>query len=81
MRTAETVSHAKQVCDLCEWMFPAEHKWFKHFDWEKLQFRKLKPPVVPKVQSQTDTRNFFDYAEVDFGEPAPEFEHVLDDLF
>lgn len=38
-----------------------KQKWFDGFDWEKLRERKLKPPVVPKLSSNLDCRNFETY--------------------
>ena len=33
---------------------------FKYLDWEKLAQKRIKPPLVPKVKSLTDTSNFDD---------------------
>ncbi|KAF2357236.1 Protein kinase domain [Trinorchestia longiramus] len=33
------------------------HEFFRSVDWEAVEQRKLKPPFVPKVTSDTDTRN------------------------
>ncbi|XP_023224247.1 cGMP-dependent protein kinase 1-like [Centruroides sculpturatus] len=35
-----------------------KHKWFQGFNWEGLRSRTLVPPIVPKVNSPTDTSNF-----------------------
>ena len=47
----------------------AGHPWFKGFDWNGLEFKKLKPPFKPKIKSKTDTQNFFTYSNTD--EPVP----------
>jgi len=41
------------------------HKWFKGVDWEDVYYRKLKPPLVPKLKYEGDTSNFDDYPEDD----------------
>ncbi|XP_068222006.1 cAMP-dependent protein kinase catalytic subunit PRKX-like isoform X2 [Palaemon carinicauda] len=40
-----------------------KHRFFKNTDWEDVFQRKLKPPLVPKVSYDGDTRNFDDYPE------------------
>jgi cGMP-dependent protein kinase len=35
-----------------------KHRWFMGFDWEGLRTRTLKPPILPKVSSPSDTGNF-----------------------
>lgn len=42
-----------------------KHKWFKGVDWEDVYYRKLKPPLVPKLKYEGDTSNFDDYPEDD----------------
>ncbi|CAG0897890.1 unnamed protein product [Darwinula stevensoni] len=42
------------------------HRWFKNIDWEDVFYRKVKPPIVPKVSYDGDTRNFEEYSEVDW---------------
>ncbi|EFN63550.1 cGMP-dependent protein kinase, isozyme 2 forms cD5/T2 [Camponotus floridanus] len=50
-----------------------KHKWFDGFNWEGLRTRTLEPPILPRVQSATDTTNFDAYpADTD---PPP-----LDDI-
>lgn len=39
------------------------HRFFKSIDWEDVYERKLKPPIVPRVSYEGDTRNFDDYPE------------------
>ncbi|XP_042225306.1 cAMP-dependent protein kinase catalytic subunit 3-like isoform X2 [Homarus americanus] len=39
------------------------HRFFKNIDWEDVYQKKLKPPIVPKVNYEGDTRNFDDYPE------------------
>ncbi|XP_043597659.1 cGMP-dependent protein kinase, isozyme 2 forms cD5/T2 isoform X3 [Bombus pyrosoma] len=38
-----------------------KHKWFDGFNWEGLRSRTLAPPIMPRVQSATDTTNFDEY--------------------
>ena len=35
-----------------------KHKWFSGFNWNHLVARKLVPPIVPQLSSNTDTRYF-----------------------
>ncbi|XP_067644351.1 cAMP-dependent protein kinase catalytic subunit 3 isoform X2 [Eurosta solidaginis] len=42
------------------------HRWFKHLNWNDVYNKKLKPPIIPDVQSDGDTSNFDDYAEKDW---------------
>ena len=35
-----------------------KHKWFSGFNWNHLMLRKLVPPIVPQLTSNTDTRYF-----------------------
>jgi len=44
------------------------HRWFKTVDWEEVLEKQMKPPIVPKVSSEGDTRNFDDYPETDWKE-------------
>lgn len=39
------------------------HRWFKGFDWEKLQRREMQAWYIPKVRGGSDTRNYNEYAE------------------
>lgn len=39
------------------------HRFFKNTDWDEVYHKKLKPPIVPKVSYEGDTRNFDDYPE------------------
>ena len=32
-------------------------------DWEEVYYKQLKPPIIPKVSYEGDTRNFDDYPE------------------
>ncbi len=34
------------------------HKWFSGFDWDNLIRRTIKPPIVPRLNSPTDTHYF-----------------------
>merc|ERR1712212_812129 len=42
------------------------HRWFKSVDWEEVYYKQLKPPIIPKVSYDGDTRNFDDYPETDW---------------
>jgi len=58
------------------------HRWFKNINWEEVFYRKLKPPIVPKVSYDGDTRNFDDYPETNW-QKAPaasekDMRHFLD---
>jgi len=43
-----------------------KHRFFKSIDWEDVYYRKLKPPIVPRVTFDGDTKNFDDYPETDW---------------
>uniref|UniRef100_A0A1B6HWE6 Protein kinase domain-containing protein n=4 Tax=Homalodisca liturata TaxID=320908 RepID=A0A1B6HWE6_9HEMI len=42
------------------------HRWFKNVNWQDVYQRRLKPPIVPRVTYEGDTRNFDDYPEIDW---------------
>lgn len=47
------------------------HRWFKTIDWDEVFHKQLKPPIVPKINFEGDTRNFDDYPEQErIGEPV-----------
>ncbi|KAJ8022893.1 cGMP-dependent protein kinase 1 [Holothuria leucospilota] len=48
-----------------------KHKWFDGFNWEGLRKRTLTPPILPEVQSPTDTSNFDSYPP-DTDPPPPD---------
>ncbi|XP_011697246.1 PREDICTED: cGMP-dependent protein kinase, isozyme 2 forms cD4/T1/T3A/T3B isoform X5 [Wasmannia auropunctata] len=48
-----------------------KHKWFDGFNWEGLKTRTLEPPILPRVQSATDTTNFDAYP-ADTDPPPPD---------
>ena len=52
-------------------------RWFKSVDWEEVYQRELKPPIVPKVSSDGDTRNFDNYPEEDWRKVEPVTERQL----
>lgn len=37
------------------------HQWFIDFEWEKLQARKITPPLILPVKSNVDLSNFEEY--------------------
>jgi len=40
-----------------------KHKWYKGFDWAKLEKRQVAPPMVPQVKGPDDTSMFDRYPE------------------
>jgi len=48
-----------------------KHRWFKQIDWDEVYQKQLKPPIVPVMEFEGDTRNFDNYPEDDWraGEP------------
>lgn len=42
------------------------HRWFKGVDWQDVYYRRQKPPIVPEVAYDGDTRNFDEYPETDW---------------
>ena len=46
-------------------------RWFKSIDWEEVYQRQLRPPIVPNVSSDGDTRNFDNYPEEDWSKVEP----------
>jgi len=42
------------------------HRYFRSVDWQEVHCRQLKPPILPKVSYEGDTRNFDDYPETDW---------------
>lgn len=48
-----------------------KHRWFKPVDWEDVYQRQLKPPIVPKMNFEGDTRNFDTYPEEDWKNVDP----------
>lgn len=42
------------------------HRWFKHLTWDDVYYKRIKPPVVPKVAGEGDTLNFDEYPEDDW---------------
>uniref|UniRef100_A0A915PLM1 Protein kinase domain-containing protein n=1 Tax=Setaria digitata TaxID=48799 RepID=A0A915PLM1_9BILA len=56
------------------------HKWFDDIKWDDAINMKLKPPIIPKLQSTGDTSNFDDYdEESDEEQTIPSQEEI--DLF
>ena len=39
------------------------HKWFRGIEWDTVPELRLKPPIVPKVSHEGDTKNFDKYDE------------------
>ncbi|XP_067007437.1 cAMP-dependent protein kinase catalytic subunit 3 [Anabrus simplex] len=56
------------------------HRWFKGIDWQDVYYRKLKPPIVPRVSFDGDTRNFDEYPEADW-KSAPSVGETEQKLF
>uniref|UniRef100_A0A1B6DJA4 Protein kinase domain-containing protein n=1 Tax=Clastoptera arizonana TaxID=38151 RepID=A0A1B6DJA4_9HEMI len=42
------------------------HRWFKGVDWQDVYLRKQKPPIIPRITYDGDTRNFDEYPEADW---------------
>ncbi|XP_034481639.1 cAMP-dependent protein kinase catalytic subunit 3 [Drosophila innubila] len=42
------------------------HRWFKNLNWNDVYNKKLKPPIMPDVHHDGDTKNFDDYPEKDW---------------
>ncbi|XP_072034714.1 cAMP-dependent protein kinase catalytic subunit PRKX-like [Amphiura filiformis] len=42
------------------------HRWFMSIDWDQVKQRQLKPPIVPEISHDGDTRNFDDYPNDDW---------------
>ncbi|CAG2069192.1 unnamed protein product, partial [Timema podura] len=56
------------------------HRWFKGIEWQDVYNKKLKPPIVPRVTYEGDTRNFDDYPETDW-KSAPTVGEIEQKLF
>ncbi|XP_021942066.1 protein kinase DC2 [Zootermopsis nevadensis] len=56
------------------------HRWFKGMEWQDVYGRKLKPPILPRVTFDGDTRNFDDYPEADW-KSAPSVGEMEQKLF
>lgn len=56
------------------------HRWFKGMEWQDVYTRKLKPPIIPRVSYDGDTRNFDDYPDADW-KSAPSVGEVEQKLF
>lgn len=39
------------------------HPWFADFEWEKLQARKITPPLIMTVKNNLDLSNFEEYPD------------------
>lgn len=39
------------------------HPWFADFDWERLQARKMTPPLILPVKNNLDLSNFEEYPD------------------
>ncbi|XP_049775598.1 cAMP-dependent protein kinase catalytic subunit 3-like [Schistocerca nitens] len=56
------------------------HRWFKGIEWQDVFYRKLKPPIVPRISYDGDTRNFDEYPEADW-KAAPSVAEADQKLF
>ncbi|CAH8869927.1 unnamed protein product [Trichobilharzia szidati] len=45
-----------------------KHPWFSDISWNDVLHKKLKPPIIPNVQSDGDTRCYEQYYEQDWSE-------------
>ena len=48
-----------------------DHAWFRHIKWSLAREGKLRPPFIPLVQFDDDTRNFERQPPFDFGDVVP----------
>ncbi|MES1909201.1 MAG: hypothetical protein MHM6MM_001983 [Cercozoa sp. M6MM] len=48
-----------------------QHPWFRDFDWDALERRTMKAPIVPRIKDEFDLSNFEDYPDED--EPYPPY--------
>eukprot|EP00242_Pyramimonas_sp_CCMP2087_P010891 CAMPEP_0198203040 /NCGR_PEP_ID=MMETSP1445-20131203/6286_1 /TAXON_ID=36898 /ORGANISM="Pyramimonas sp., Strain CCMP2087" /LENGTH=1184 /DNA_ID=CAMNT_0043874253 /DNA_START=169 /DNA_END=3723 /DNA_ORIENTATION=- len=44
------------------WSAVKAHTWFKKMDWEALQHKRIRAPVIPIVNDQYDTGNFAEFS-------------------
>ena len=52
-------------------MFYLYYRWFKGIDWEDVYYRNLKPPIIPKIAFDGDSRNFDEYPETEWRKVPP----------
>ena len=69
--------HVTVFCSFFSRIYLSVPRWFKSVDWEEVYQRELKPPIVPKVSSDGDTRNFDNYPEEDWRKVEPVTERQL----
>jgi protein kinase X len=42
------------------------HRWFRNVRWDEVVNKQIEPPIVPRIRHTGDTRNFFEYPELDW---------------
>jgi len=48
-----------------------KHRWFKLIDWDEVFYKQMKPPIVPHMNFEGDTRNFTEYPEEEWKDAKP----------
>ena len=56
--------------------------WFRGVDWKMVEQKKIQPPWVPELQSNTDCQYFDQYPDngVPIEEPSQENQALFDDF-
>lgn len=47
-----------------------DHPFFDGIDWDALYYRKVRGPIIPKVEWEGDAGNFDDYPDPEEGEES-----------
>lgn len=42
-----------------------KHRWLRGVDWDLVEAREMKPPIIPRISHEGDTHNFESYQETD----------------
>ncbi|KAK3276295.1 hypothetical protein CYMTET_15624 [Cymbomonas tetramitiformis] len=58
-----------------------KHPWFADIDWVALERRKLKAPIIPRIDDKFDMSNFDSYPEIDSSEAVPFSHKDLESIF
>ncbi|XP_040572393.1 cAMP-dependent protein kinase catalytic subunit 3 [Lepeophtheirus salmonis] len=54
-----------------------KHRWFKSLDWDDVLNKKYKPPIIPNVRHEGDTKNYDYYPETDLTKAIPASERDI----
>ena len=57
------------MCYVCSIVIVYCCRYFRSVDWQQVYLRSMKPPRVPKVSYDGDSRNFDEYPETDWRLP------------